>query len=77
MKLPALSAKDKAIVILSVFVFGGYGLYTVIDSIIGFCRTEPEIFNGIVRIVWALLFIALGLVNTMTVFRKADKRKSF
>ena len=73
MKFSKLSAKNKTAVIMLILIFGGYGLYSIVDSIIGLCRPEAGIFIGIIKIIWGLLFIAFSIINTANIFRKLGK----
>ena len=47
MKFSGLSSGNKALVIVNILIFAGYGLFTIVDSIVGMSRDELGAFLGI------------------------------
>ena len=63
MKFSGLSSGNKALVIVNILIFAGYGLFTIVDSIVGMSRDELGAFLGILKIVFGFLMIGVGAAN--------------
>ena len=70
MKFSGLSSGNKALVIVNILIFAGYGLFTIVDSIVGMSRDELGAFLGILKIVFGFLMIGVGAVNVYHIMKQ-------
>ena len=70
MKFSGLSSGNKALVIVNILIFAGYGLFTIVDSIVGMSRDELGAFLGILKIVFGFLMIGAGAANVYHIMKQ-------
>ncbi|HIR83361.1 MAG TPA: hypothetical protein IAC98_06190 [Candidatus Cryptobacteroides pullicola] len=70
MKFSGLSSGNKALVIVNILIFAGYGLFTIADSIVGMSRDETGAFLGILKIVFGVLMIGVGAANVYHIMKQ-------
>ncbi len=70
MKFSGLSSGNKALVIVNILIFAGYGLFTIVDSIVGMSRDETGAFLGIFKIVFGFLMIGVGAANVYHIMKQ-------